>query len=62
MNGQLWQECGICGCDPVCGDCERCRRHCRCGTEMKKQVAPMREPEPYRRGIGAGMGPGEDGD
>lgn len=29
MNGQLWQECA-CGNEPVCSDCERCERHCRC--------------------------------
>jgi len=29
-NGQLWEPCPICGTEPVCLDCGRCRKHCRC--------------------------------
>lgn len=31
-NGQLWQPCSVRGCnnEPVCVDCMRCRKHCRC--------------------------------
>ena len=34
MNGQLWQAC-FCGTEPVCTDCERCRRHCRCPQQVR---------------------------
>lgn len=29
-HGQLWQECDVCGTEPVCASCEYCARHCRC--------------------------------
>lgn len=32
MKGQLWQECR-CGTEPVCVDCERCEKHCRCDAD-----------------------------
>ena len=35
MHGQLWQECERCGDEPVCIDCERCKKHCRC-TQRKR--------------------------
>lgn len=38
MNGQLWQEC-YCGTEPVCSDCERCTRHCRCMQEGEQVTA-----------------------
>ena len=60
MNGQLWQEC-FCGTDPVCSMCEKCKSHCTCGKTRAKTYSPP-APEPYRRGIGQGFGPGEDGD
>ena len=28
-HGQLWEPC-FCGTEPVCLDCLRCERHCRC--------------------------------
>ncbi len=60
MNGQLWQECS-CGKEPVCCDCEKCARHCRCGNPQEHKI-DVTCPEPYRRGIGQGFGPTEDGD
>lgn len=29
-NGQLWEPCEICGDEPVCVNCFRCGRHCKC--------------------------------
>jgi len=29
-HGQLWEPCEVCGTEPVCLDCGRCERHCRC--------------------------------
>lgn len=60
MNGQLWQECR-CGREPVCACCERCDRHCTCGKATYPKLS-TECPEPYRRGLGQGFGPGEDGD
>jgi hypothetical protein len=59
MNGQLWQEC-FCGTEPVCVDCQRCKRHCTCSGP--RQISYDQPTEPYRRGIGQGFGPGEDGE
>ena len=57
MKGQLWQECR-CGREPVCIDCERCERHCRCGQIPRLDPTPA---DPYRRGHGQGFGPADDG-
>jgi len=60
MPGQLWQECR-CGVEPVCCDCEKCTKHCACGTPTRHPISgPVAEP--YRRGIGQGFGSTEDGD
>ena len=59
MNGQLWQEC-YCGREPVCATCEKCRKHCICGKPPEKKIIP--DFEPYRKGIGQGFGPTEDGE
>jgi len=61
MRGQLWQEC-FCGQEPVCCACERCEKHCTCGRAHVEQRIDPTPAEPYRRGIGQGFGPGEDGD
>jgi hypothetical protein len=63
MKGQLWQEC-YCGNEPVCCACEKCDKHCTCGQLQKPKVTITAElfNEPYRKGIGQGFGPGEDGD
>lgn len=37
MQGQLWQECTRCGAEPVCSECERCAKHCRCTTAVSDQ-------------------------
>ena len=29
-HGQLWQDCPICGREPVCKTCQLCERHCTC--------------------------------
>jgi len=60
QTGQLWEECPRCGREPVYMPLHLCD-HCW-------PKGPMIEPidttcrEPYRRGIGQGFGPGEDGD
>ena len=60
MTGQLWQKCS-CGTEPVCCDCERCKKHCSCGSPARPgTTGPVTEP--YRRGIGQGFGPTDDGD
>lgn len=41
MTGQLWQECPRCGEEPVCIDCERCKKHCRC-TQQQSDAAQRR--------------------
>lgn len=62
MKGQLWEECS-CGVEPVCADCFRCETHCKCGEHHKKTIQEfIPAVEPYRRGIGQGFGPGEDGE
>ena len=61
MNGQLWQECR-CGTEPVCCDCERCNRHCRCAVAELRPPISAPAPDEYRRGIGAGFGATDDGD
>ena len=63
MPGQLWQQCVKRGCstEPVCVDCEYCARHCRCGKPAQPAIDNTC-PEPYRRGIGQGFGPTEDGE
>jgi hypothetical protein len=39
MNGQLWEEC-FCGVEPVCCECGRCERHCRCALNAQaRQMA-----------------------
>lgn len=60
MNGQLWQECN-CGAEPVCCDCERCKKHCTCGSKLEPQIN-LGCAEPYRRGLGQGFGTTEDGE
>uniref|UniRef100_A0A6M3IYH9 Uncharacterized protein n=1 Tax=viral metagenome TaxID=1070528 RepID=A0A6M3IYH9_9ZZZZ len=60
MKGQLWQECR-CGREPVCTACEKCEKHCTCGKPQIHKIDTSLA-EPYRRGIGQGFGPGEDGD
>jgi hypothetical protein len=37
MRGQLWQECS-CGTEPVCCDCERCSKHCRCASRQQRRA------------------------
>jgi hypothetical protein len=61
MNGQLWQECTICGTEPVCSDCEKCKKHCTCSKPNRQRIDPVCD-DPYRRGIGQGFGAYEDGD
>lgn len=31
FRGQLWEECPLCGTEPVCADCGYCDAHDRCG-------------------------------
>jgi len=59
MRGQLWQEC-FCGKDPVCVDCEKCSKHCKCDKPQQPKIDTSCA-EPYRRGIGQGFGSTEDG-
>ena len=59
-KGQLWQEC-FCGTEPVCVDCEKCKRHCRCDSGKPDYKIDLTCAEPYRRGIGQGFGSTEDG-
>lgn len=62
MIGQLWQECR-CGQEPVCSVCEKCSKHCHCGSRKQEPEKIDTTPaEPYRRGIGQGFGPTEDGE
>ena len=61
MNGQLWQECR-CGQEPVCADCEKCRKHCKCASPERGQKIDPSQEDPYRRGMGQGFGPEDDGD
>ena len=59
-TGQLWEECPQCGREPIYMPLHLCD-HCW----PKHPVTPKIDttcPEPYRRGIGQGFGPGEDGD
>lgn len=59
-TGQLWEECPKCGREPVYMPLHLCD-HCW----PKGPVTPRIDTscrEPYRRGIGQGFGPGEDGD
>lgn len=37
MKGQLWQPCPVCDAEPVCVDCERCRRHCTCARQTAER-------------------------
>lgn len=60
MKGQLWQECR-CRREPVCCGCEKCEKHCSC-DKPQTPTADLSPAEPYRRGIGQGFGPGEDGE
>jgi hypothetical protein len=30
-HGQLWEECAVCGMEPVCADCGYCSQHGKCG-------------------------------
>jgi hypothetical protein len=39
MTGQLWQPCPRCDAEPVCVDCERCARHCRCTDDAAQRQA-----------------------
>jgi len=62
MKGQLWQGCSMCGDEPVCCACEKCQKHCRCGSgEPQAHKIEPTPTEPYRRGIGQGFGETEDG-
>ena len=61
MRGQRWEEC-FCGQEPICNDCEKCKKHCTCGKQPIPQKIDTSCPEPYRRGIGMGFGTTEDGD
>lgn len=59
-TGQLWEPCPRCGREPVympLGLCDHCWP---AGSIEHKIDTSCREP--YRRGIGQGFGPGEDGD
>ena len=59
-TGQLWEPCPKCGREPVympLGLCDRCWPKAPAVRKID-----MACPEPYRRGIGQGFGPGEDGD
>ena len=40
MNGQLWQECEICGTEPVCADCHYCETHCTCQEREQAHEEP----------------------
>jgi len=57
LTGQLWEPCPKCGQEPVYlslgGYCEKCGR---ADHGLFHECL-----EPYRRGIGQGFGPGEDG-
>lgn len=33
MRGELWQECDVCGAEPVCSECMMCERHCSCDVK-----------------------------
>ena len=70
MRGELYEPGTCCsqsraGEGPVCAHCMNCARCCTCDRPRAQ-----REPanpvvgsvEPYRRGIGRGLGAGEDGD
>jgi hypothetical protein len=48
MKGQLWQECGRCNAEPVCIDCERCVKHCRCAHDERdrQQTAAFEKDHP----------------
>ena len=48
MRGQLWQECPVCGEEPVCAECEQCDRHCTCAqqTDDRRQIAEFEEAYP----------------
>ncbi len=59
-TGQLWEECPNCGREPIYMPLHLCD-HCWPKTPAHP-VIDTTCPEPYRRGIGQGFGPGEDGD
>lgn len=50
MRGQLWQECTRCGAEPVCIDCERCDKHCRC-AQRQREEKEIREFEAMSPGL-----------
>lgn len=60
MRGQRWEPC-YCGREPICNHCEKCSKHCDCDKPKLPKIDTSCH-EPYRRGIGQGFGPGEDGD
>jgi hypothetical protein len=37
-QGQLWEECPICGTEPVCAECGYCDQHGRCGGAPSQYV------------------------
>ncbi len=47
MNGQLWQECPVCGREPVCVDCEHCEKHCTCAQDAEDREQIKRFNEAY---------------
>ena len=61
-TGQLWEPCPLCGQEPVYMPLDLCAH---CWPETAAEAGPKIDTtcrEPYRRGIGHGFGPGEDGD
>ena len=61
MKGQLWQQCR-CGQEPVCCSCEKCAKHCKCGSGKPEfKIDPIAS-DPYRRGMGQGFGSTDDGE
>lgn len=60
MTGQLWEECPRCGREPIYMPLHLCE-HCWPKTTKPEPIDTTCR-EPYRRGIGQGFGPGEDGD
>jgi len=57
--GQLWEECPLCGREPVYMPLNLCE-HCWPTTPVQPGI-DISCREPYRRGIGRGFGAGEDG-
>ena len=50
MRGQLWQECPICGTEPVCVDCMLCAKHCDC-EQRENDARQVRKFEQQNPGL-----------